>query len=123
MESIQRKLPRAYLRCGLMLLGLTCLLGTADARPKLLPSEQFPGPWAEVTEEIREVLALNKVFACSRQWPVNRRATPATICCTAHRTRRFGQAGACNPRRTRFAAPASFSRKSHCRTAIKVASG
>lgn len=66
MESIRRELPRAYLRCGLMLLGLTCLLGTADARSKLLPSEQFPGPWAEVTQEIRDVLALNKVFGCSQ---------------------------------------------------------
>jgi hypothetical protein len=66
MESIRRKLPRAYLRCGLMLLGLTCWLGTADARSKLLPSEQFPGPWAEVTQEIRDVLALNKVFGCSQ---------------------------------------------------------
>jgi hypothetical protein len=49
-----------------MLLGLTCWLGTADARSKLLPSEQFPGPWAEVTQEIRDVLALNKVFGCSQ---------------------------------------------------------
>src|SRR5258708_40264919 len=54
-----------------------------------------------------------------RQCDVNRRATPANIFCTAHGTRSFGQAGAYNPRRTRFAAPASFSKVSHCRTAIK----
>ena len=64
MESIRRKPLRAFFRCGLTLLGLTCLLGTADARPK--PSEQFPGPWLEVTQEIRDVLDLNKVSACSQ---------------------------------------------------------
>ena len=123
MESIQRKPPTAYLRCGLTLLGLTCLLGTADARPKLLPSEQFPGPWAEVAEEIREVLALNKVFACSQAVARQSSRDPGDYLLYCTRTRSFGRAGACNPRRTRFAAPASFSRKSHCRTAIKVASG
>jgi hypothetical protein len=66
MESIRRKPLRPLFRCGLMLLGLTCFLGTADARPKLLSSEQFPGPWLEVTQEIRDVLALNKVSACSQ---------------------------------------------------------
>src|SRR5258708_645543 len=66
MESIRRKPLRAFFRCSLMLLGLTCLLGTADARPKLLPSEQFPGPWLEVTQEIRDVLVLNNVSACSQ---------------------------------------------------------
>ena len=64
MESTRHKPTRAIFRCGLTLLGLTCLLGTADARPK--PSERFPGPWLEVTQEIRDVLALNKVSACSQ---------------------------------------------------------
>jgi len=64
MESTRYKPTRAVFRCGLTLLGLTCLLGTADARPK--PSEQFPGPWLEVTQEIRDVLVLNKVSACSQ---------------------------------------------------------
>ena len=64
MVSTRRKPTRAVFRCGLTLLGLTCLLGTADARPK--PSEQFPGPWLEVTQEIRDVLDLNKVSACSQ---------------------------------------------------------
>jgi hypothetical protein len=66
MESIRRKPSNAHFRCGLMLLGLTCLPGTADARSRLSPSEQFPGPWEEVTQEIRDVLALNKVLACSQ---------------------------------------------------------
>ncbi|HTF74764.1 MAG TPA: hypothetical protein VK620_10590 [Bradyrhizobium sp.] len=64
MVSTRRKPLRAFFRCGLTLLGLTCLLGTADARPK--PSEQFPGPWLEITQEIRDVLVLNKVSACSQ---------------------------------------------------------
>ena len=51
MESTRHKPTRAVFRCGLTLLGLTCLLGTADARPK--PSERFPGPWLEVRQEGR----------------------------------------------------------------------
>jgi hypothetical protein len=66
MESIRHKPVRAFFRCGVALLGLTCLVGAADARPRLLPSEQFPGPWLEVTQEIRDVLTLNKVSACSQ---------------------------------------------------------
>ena len=56
MESIPRKPLRAVCHCSLVLLGLTYLLGTADARPMLLPSERFPGPWLEVTQEVRDVL-------------------------------------------------------------------
>ena len=55
MESIPRKPLRTASHCSLALLGLTCLLGTADARP-VLPSERFPGPWLEVTQEIRDFL-------------------------------------------------------------------
>ena len=66
MESMPRKPLRAAYHCSLALLGLTFLLSTADARPKLLLSEQFPGPWLEVTQEIRDVLTLNKVSACSQ---------------------------------------------------------
>jgi len=66
MESIPRKPLRAACHCSLALLGLTCLLGTADARPMLLSSERFPGPWLEVTQEIRDILTLNKVSACSQ---------------------------------------------------------
>jgi hypothetical protein len=66
MGSIPRKPLRAAYHCSFALLGLTCLLRTADARPMLLQSEQFPGPWLEVTQEIRDVLALNKVSACSQ---------------------------------------------------------
>jgi hypothetical protein len=66
MESIPRKPLRAAYHCCLALWGLACLLITADARPMLLQSEYFPGPWLEVTQEIRDVLTLNKVSACSQ---------------------------------------------------------
>ena len=66
MESIPRKPLRAGYQCSLALVGLTCLLGTADARPMLRVSEQFPGPWLEVTQEIRDILALKNVSACSQ---------------------------------------------------------
>jgi hypothetical protein len=66
MESISYKPLRAVFHCGLTLLGLTYLVGMADARPKLSPSEEFPGPWLEVTQEIMDVLALNKVSDCSQ---------------------------------------------------------
>jgi hypothetical protein len=66
MEAIRHKSLKALLRSGLTLLGLTLLLGTADSRPKISPSEEFPGPWLEVTQEVRDVLTLNKVSACSQ---------------------------------------------------------
>ena len=66
MESIPRKPLRAAHHCSLALLGLMCLLGAADARPMLLPSERFPGPWLEVAQEVRDILTLNKVSACSQ---------------------------------------------------------
>jgi hypothetical protein len=66
MESIPRKPLRAACHCSRALLVLTCLLGAADARPMLLPSERFPGPWLEVTQEVRDFLTLNKVSACSQ---------------------------------------------------------
>jgi hypothetical protein len=67
MKSIEHK-PLGRVLCrGVMLLGLTCcVLGTADARSKLSPSEQFPGPWLEVTQEIRDILNLHNVSACSQ---------------------------------------------------------
>ena len=64
MESNPRKPLRTACHCSLVLLGLTCLLGTAHARQ--VPSEIFPGPWLEVTQEIRDILTLNKVVACSQ---------------------------------------------------------
>jgi len=64
MESIPRKPLRAACHCSLAL--LTCLFGAANARPMLLPSERFPGPWLEITQEIRDILTLNEVSACTQ---------------------------------------------------------
>jgi hypothetical protein len=66
MESISRKSFRATFHCSLVLLGLTYMLCTADARPMPLPSERYPGPWLEVTQEVRDFLTLNKISACSQ---------------------------------------------------------
>jgi hypothetical protein len=66
MDAIWRRSLRVRLRSSLVIFGLACLLGTADAGSKILPSEQFPGPWLEVTQEIRDLLALNNVPACSQ---------------------------------------------------------
>ena len=65
-EAIWHRPLKAFLSSGFTLLALTFLLGTADARPKISPSEEFPGPWLEVTQEVRDVLTLNKVSACSQ---------------------------------------------------------
>jgi len=64
MESIPRKPLRAACHCSLAL--LMCLFGAANARPMLLPSERFPGPWLEITQEIRDILTLNEVSACTQ---------------------------------------------------------
>jgi hypothetical protein len=67
MKSIQCKSLRSFFLFGLTLLGLTfCSFGAAEARSRLSPSEQFPGPWLETTQEIRDVLSLHKVSACSQ---------------------------------------------------------
>ena len=44
------------------LVPLACL---ADARSKPSPSEIYPGPWLEITQEVRDTLALRKVSACN----------------------------------------------------------
>ena len=50
-------------RCGLMLLVLTSFADAARAQSK--PSEEYPGPWREITQDVREFLALHKVYACN----------------------------------------------------------
>ena len=44
------------------LVPLACL---ADARSKPSPSEIYPGPWLEITQEIRDTLTLRKVSVCN----------------------------------------------------------
>jgi hypothetical protein len=54
-----------FLSCVLMMFALVPLVSWADARSKPSPSEQYPGPWLEVTQEVRDTLARHKVSACS----------------------------------------------------------
>jgi hypothetical protein len=49
------------LRCGLMLLVLMQFAEAAQAQS----SEEYPGPWSEITQDVREFLALHKVYACN----------------------------------------------------------
>ena len=56
---------RLISRLVMMVFVLGPLACSADARSKPSPSEQYPGPWFEITEEVRETLALHKVTACN----------------------------------------------------------
>ena len=55
-----------FLSCRvLMVFALVPLACSVDAQPKPSPSELYPGPWLEVTQEVRETLALLKISACN----------------------------------------------------------
>ena len=45
---------------------LLLLTSAADARSKISPSDEYPGPWLEVSQEIREILTRNNVSACTQ---------------------------------------------------------
>lgn len=66
MGSIQLESRRQLFRCCLVLAVLTSLASAANARPGFSASEHYPGPWLEITQEIREVLALHKISACNQ---------------------------------------------------------
>ena len=55
-----------------------------------------------------------------RRWGGNRHAIPASIFCTAPKTRGIGQAGSWSPRRIRCVVPADFSKASHYLTPTEV---
>ena len=117
MESIPRKPLRAACHCSLALLGLTYLLGTADARPMLLPSERFPGPWLEVTQEVRDILTLNKIAACSQAAGRELSSKPRRISPVLHIGREALDKLARTTRGAHpFGARAGSFRISHCRT-------
>jgi len=66
---MQRKKSRRIslsFRCGLTLFLLTPWNDAAIAQPKFLPLQQYPGPWLEITQEVRDFLALHKVSACNQ---------------------------------------------------------
>ena len=61
MQKHQPGLLSLSLRCGLMLLVLTPCADPAQAQS----SEEYPGPWREITQDVRAFLALRKVYACN----------------------------------------------------------
>ena len=65
MQRIRPRLLSLSFRFCLMLFVLTPWTGASYAQPELSPSEQYPGPWAEVPQEVRDLLALRKISACS----------------------------------------------------------
>ena len=65
MQRIRPRLLSLSFRFCLMLFVLTPWTGASYAQPELSPSEQYPGPWAEVSQEVRDLLALRKISACS----------------------------------------------------------
>jgi hypothetical protein len=65
---VQRTRPRLLLLSFgfcLMLFVLTPWTDASYAQPELFPSEQYPGPWVEVPQEVRDLLARRKISACS----------------------------------------------------------
>lgn len=66
MVSIQPELRRQFSRYSLTLSVLMLLASTAEARTKVAPSQQYPGPWLEVSQAIRGVLTVNNVLACTQ---------------------------------------------------------
>lgn len=65
---MQRNRPRLLslsFRFCLTLFVLMPWTGASYAQPELSPSEQYPGPWVEVPQEVRDLLALRKISACS----------------------------------------------------------
>jgi len=119
MGSVRRKPVTAFFRCGLTLLSLTGLLGPANAGRSSCHRSNFPVPGLRLRKRSGTSSFSTRSPPAVRPWDVNRRATPANISCTAQRTRSFGRVGSYNPRRAEFAAPASFSKISHRRTATK----
>ena len=104
----------------LMVFILGTLACSADARSKPSPSELYPGPWLEVTQQVREISHFKKSQRAMRRWGGNRHAIPASIFCTAPKTRGIGQAGSWSPRRIRCVVPADFSKASHYLTPTEV---
>jgi len=64
-QRIRPRLPSLSFRFCLMLFVLTSWTDASYAQPELSPSEQYPGPCVEVPQEVRGLLALRKVSACS----------------------------------------------------------
>ena len=111
-----------FLSCRVLvvfaLVPVACL---ADARSKHSPSEIYPGPWLEITQEVRDTLTLRKVSACNEA--VGRQSSVDSgeylLYCTQDE-QFIGQAGSLSRRRKRCVVPAPFSMASRCLTATEV---
>ena len=66
MDPIQPALRRHLSRYSETFPVLLLLTSAADAGSKISPSDEYPGPWLEISQEIREVLTLNNVSACAQ---------------------------------------------------------
>ena len=64
MQNHQPRLVSLLVHCGLTILVLTPFADAAQAQSKLF-DEEYPGPWLEITQEVRDFLALHKVGACN----------------------------------------------------------
>lgn len=53
------------IRFGLALFALAPWTDALYAQPKSSPLERYPGPWLDVTQEVRDLLAFHKISACS----------------------------------------------------------
>ena len=83
-----------FLSCRfLMVFAFVPLACSADARSKPSPSEIYPGPWLEITQEVREHSHFTKSLRAMRRWGGNRHPIPVSIFCIAPKTRGIGQAG------------------------------
>jgi hypothetical protein len=118
-QRIRTRLLSSSFRFCLMFFVLTPWTDASYAQPESSPSEQYPGPWVEVPQEVRDLLALRKVSA-ARLWDVNRPAIPANIFCTARKTRDTGQAGVYSPLPTKCKGPANSSKGSRHPKGISV---
>jgi hypothetical protein len=72
MGTIDLQCVTSLIRCGMTLLVLAWLALAVHAGPTLSLAHRYPGPWAELTQGVRDVLELRKVTACS--WAMARQS-------------------------------------------------
>ena len=117
MESIPRKPLRTACHCSLALLGLTCLLSTADARPSVAigaNSRSLAGGYAR--GQGLPHAEQSRCLQSGRGRESSSNPGEYFLYCTSDE--KLWTAGAYNPRRAPFAARAGCSWISHCRMDI-----
>ena len=58
--------PRLLPSSSCCLVIFLVLTSSAGAQSKLSASEEYPGPWQEITQDVRDFLALHRVYACNQ---------------------------------------------------------